>query len=263
MRKSDRLFQLTNLLRAHQPLTARELATRLCVSERTIYRYMDDLSLAGIPVYGEAGLGYRLSEGFEMAPLQLSAAELEALITGVNLVAVLTGKGMADPARSLLAKIEAALPAKDVQATRAPVVRVPDYRTAHPVYARWDRLHDAITAGHWLEIGYQDARASRTGRHLYPLGLFYWGGCWTLGAWCALRRAYRDFRVDRIDTLALCRQGESAPPGVTLADYLALRQSDAFAAADVDGKKAIGDWHKAVSSPSLCWFLQTIHNGEN
>jgi biotin operon repressor len=113
VRKSDRLFQLTNLLRAHQPLTARELATRLCVSERTIYRYIDDLSLAGIPVYGEAGLGYRLSEGFEMAPLQLSAAELEALITGVNLVAVLTGKGMADPARSLLAKIEAALPAKD------------------------------------------------------------------------------------------------------------------------------------------------------
>ena len=241
VRKSDRLFQLTNLLRAHQPLTARELSTRLCVSERTIYRYIDDLSLAGIPVYGEAGLGYRLSEGFEMAPLQLSATELEALITGVNLVAVLTGKGMADPARALLAKIEAALPAKEARAPRVPVVRVPDYSTAQPAYARWDRLHDAITAGHWREIGYQDAKASRTGRHLYPLGLFYWGGCWTLGAWCALRRAYRDFRVDRIDTLALCRQGESAPPGVTLADYLALRQSDAFAAEDVDGKKAIGD----------------------
>lgn len=120
VRKSDRLFQLTNLLRAHQPLTARDLATRLCVSERTIYRYIDDLSLAGIPVYGEAGLGYRLSEGFEMAPLQLSAAELEALITGVNLVAVLTGKGMADPARALLAKIEAALPAKEARAPRVP-----------------------------------------------------------------------------------------------------------------------------------------------
>ncbi len=129
VRKSDRLFQLTNLLRAHQPLTARELATRLCVSERTIYRYIDDLSLAGIPVYGEAGLGYRLSEGFEMAPLQLSATELEALITGVNLVAVLTGKGMADPARALLAKIEAALPAKEARAPRVPVVRVPDYST--------------------------------------------------------------------------------------------------------------------------------------
>ncbi|WP_242765105.1 helix-turn-helix transcriptional regulator [Aeromonas dhakensis] len=232
---------MTNLLRAHQPLTARELATHLCVSERTIYRYMDDLSLAGIPVYGEAGLGYRLSEGFEMAPLQLSAAELEALVTGVNLVAVLTGKGMADPARALLAKIEAALPAQGIQVDCDPVVRVPDYRTAHPVYARWDQLHEAITAGRWLEIGYQDAKACKTGRHIYPLGLFYWGGCWTLGAWCALRQAYRDFRVDRIDTLAQCRQGEGAPPGVTLADYLALRQSDEFTHARSGAETAIQD----------------------
>ena len=241
MRKSDRLFQLTNLLRAHQPLTARELATRLCVSERTIYRYMDDLSLAGIPVYGEAGLGYRLSEGFEMAPLQLSAAELEALITGVNLVAVLTGKGMADPARALLAKIEAALPAQGIQMDCNPVVRVPDYRTAHPVYARWDQLHEAIIAGRWLEIGYQDAKACKTGRYIYPLGLFYWGGCWTLGAWCALRQAYRDFRADRTDTLPHSPQAEGAPPGVTLADYLTLRQSDELTHARSGAETAIQD----------------------
>lgn len=62
MRKSDRLFQLTNILRVHQPITARELAVRLSVSERTIYKYMDDLSVAGVPVYGEAGVGCGLSK---------------------------------------------------------------------------------------------------------------------------------------------------------------------------------------------------------
>ena len=70
---------------------------------------------------------------------------------------------------------------------------------------------------------------------------FYWGGCWTLGAWCALRRAYRDFRVDRIDTLAPCRPGEGAPPGATLADYLALRQSDAYLPGGSGAEKVIQD----------------------
>jgi len=63
VQKSDRLFQLTNILRRHQPLTAKQLAEKLMVSERTIYRYVDDLSISGIPVYGEPGVGYRLTSG--------------------------------------------------------------------------------------------------------------------------------------------------------------------------------------------------------
>lgn len=57
MRKADRLFQLVNLIRTHQPITAERLAERIGVSVRTIYRYIDDLSISGIPVYGESGIG--------------------------------------------------------------------------------------------------------------------------------------------------------------------------------------------------------------
>lgn len=145
-----------------------------------------------------------------MAPLQLSATELEALITGVSpWVAVLTGKGMAvrpAPCSPLSG------PARQGgSGTSRPVVRVPDYSTAQPAYARWDRLHDAITAGHWLHIGYRDASASE-GRNAssFPSGSST-GADAGRSNWCALRRAYRDFRVDRIDTLAPCRQGEGAP----------------------------------------------------
>ncbi|MCS3459011.1 putative DNA-binding transcriptional regulator YafY [Aeromonas sp. BIGb0445] len=223
MRKSDRLFQLTNLLRAHQPLTASALAERLCVSERTIYRYMDDLSLAGIPVYGEVGVGYRLSEGFELPPLQLCAAELDALITGVNLVTVLTGKGLADPARALLAKIEAALPAGR-PASQPHSVRVPDHRRASDEYGRWDQLHGAIAAGDWLSIDYGAASGQQTRRRIYPLGLFYWGGRWTLGAWCSLRQGYRDFRIDRIHAQISVPHCDNPPPWVSLAHYLDERR---------------------------------------
>lgn len=226
MRKSDRLFQLTNLLRAHQPLTATALAERLGVSERTIYRYMDDLSLAGIPVYGEAGVGYRLSEGFELPPLQLCAAELEALITGVNLVTVLTGKGLADPALSLLAKIEAALPAGRPASLVARSVRVPDYRRASAEYGRWDQLHGAIAAGDWLTIDYGAASGQQTRRLVYPLGLFYWGGRWTLGAWCTLRQGYRDFRIDRIEAQAPVPDCDDPPAWVSLAHYLDERRAE-------------------------------------
>ena len=153
MRKSDRLFQLTNLLRAHQPVTAKELAEKLSVSERTIYRYMDDLSLSGVPVYGEAGIGYSLSEGFELPPLQLTQQELEALIVGVNMLSSWTGKELRNASHSLLSKIEASLPNPDklgVQRT----VRVPGEHLRAIDFKHWDQLHKAINSHEWIEISY-------------------------------------------------------------------------------------------------------------
>ena len=74
MRRADRLFQIVQLLRGKRAVTARRLAERLDVSVRTIYRDMQDLSLSGVPILGEAGSGYRLLPGFEHADPNRSTA---------------------------------------------------------------------------------------------------------------------------------------------------------------------------------------------
>ena len=221
MHKSDRLFQLTNILRAHQPITARELSEKLSVSERTIYRYIDNLSISGIPVYGEAGIGYRLSEGFNLPPLQLTQEELEALIVGVNMTASWTGPKLGKASNSLLNKIEAALPEGFVsQSGLQRQIRTPGEHLRAIDFTNWDELHEAIKIKQWLRISYQSLSNQKTTRIVFPLGLFYWGGKWTLGSWCNLRKEYRDFRVDCIERIEEVTAPNSLSRTVTLSDYL-------------------------------------------
>jgi predicted DNA-binding transcriptional regulator YafY len=227
LRKSDRLFQLTNILRRHQPLTAKQLAEKLMVSERTIYRYVDDLSFSGIPIYGEPGIGYRLSAGLELPPLQLSPGELEALIAGVSFTASLTGRAFSASAHSLLAKIEAALPNEsEGLSSKDRVVRVPAYHRESEVYSLWGQIHSAIGSGHWLNIDYKSLSDALTVRTVFPLDLFYWGGKWTLSGWCGLRSDYRGFRVDRITKLEHAEQKMVLLEHVSLSAYIELKSRE-------------------------------------
>ena len=114
MRKADRLFQLVSLARVHQPITAHDLR-HLGISVRSVYRYTDDLSLSEIPIYREAGVGYRLDHNFELPPLNLTAAELEPLFLGIEMVSKSTGETLPIAANSLLCKISASLPAHTLQ----------------------------------------------------------------------------------------------------------------------------------------------------
>jgi predicted DNA-binding transcriptional regulator YafY len=221
MSKSDRLFQLTNLLRAYQPVTAKQLAEKMMLSERTIYRYIDDLSVSGIPVYGEPGVGYRLTEGFELPPLHLTALELEALVLGVNLVTTRTGENLSQAAHSLLSKIEASLPLDhELQKENQSVALAPYSFYDEKIRKKWDLVHLAIKDKAQLQLYYLSLDNQESDRVIYPLGLFYWGGVWTLGAWCFLRKAYRNFRVDRIEDIAVSSEILPVPKHVSLSDYV-------------------------------------------
>jgi len=226
MSKSDRLFQLTNLLRAYQPVTAKQLAEKMMLSERTIYRYIDDLSVSGIPVYGEPGVGYRLTEGFELPPLHLTALELEALVLGVNLVTTRTGENLSQAAYSLLSKIEASLPlGHELQKENQSIALAPYSFYDEKMRKKWDLIHVAIKQKTPLQLDYLSLKNQESERVIYPLGLFYWGGVWTLGAWCFLRKAYRNFRVDRIEDISVSTETSVLPKHVSLTDYVQVQNS--------------------------------------
>ncbi|GAB3475053.1 helix-turn-helix transcriptional regulator [Marinomonas epiphytica] len=197
MRKADRLFRLTNLIRVKQPITADDIAHELGVSVRSVYRYIDDLSVSGIPIYGTKGVGYQLHESYELPPLNLTEKEIDALVLGIKMVSTWTGDSLSEGARSLANKIESVLPMQ-VRNEHFPVVYAPDLSIRESEREIWGQCYEAIKNKCVLEIRYRAPDGNLTDRKIFPLGLFYWGGKWTLACWCSLRKDYRDFRLDRI-----------------------------------------------------------------
>jgi predicted DNA-binding transcriptional regulator YafY len=222
MRRADRLFQIVQILRSGRLVTAAALAGRLEVSERTIYRDIADLQASGVPVDGEAGVGYLMRDGYDLPPLMFTRDEITALIIGARIVSAWGGARMALAAQDALDRIEAVLP--EEQRNRAKEVQVYAFDHQMPGIEKenLDRMNAAISARIVLKLRYQDVGGKMTRRSIEPLGLFYWGKVWTLVAWCRLRRDFRMFRIDRIVSLAETGDVFPREAGRTLQDFLAL-----------------------------------------
>src|SRR3954471_6986498 len=111
MRRADRLFQIVQLLRRRRTVTtAQQLARTLEISERTVYRDIRDLMLAGTPIDGEAGVGYRIRPGYDLPPLMFDREEIQALVLGVRIVRQVGDASLARASDSILAKVAAVLP---------------------------------------------------------------------------------------------------------------------------------------------------------
>ncbi len=199
MRRADRLFMIVEKLRAGRLTTARMLADDLEVSERTIYRDIAHLIGAGLPIEGEAGLGYMMRAGYDLPPLMFTEEEIVALTAGARMVSAFGGHSMARGADSALDKIAAVLP--DPVRQRADQVAI-HTRHATPIDAETrhaiDALETATQATRRVRLSYRDEAGAATDRIVRPLGLWFWGRVWTLVAWCELRTDFRMFRLDRI-----------------------------------------------------------------
>ncbi len=198
MRRADRLFQIVQHLRGGRLVTARMLADRLEVSERTIYRDIADLQSTGVPIDGEAGVGYLMREGFDLPPLMFTRDEIVALVAGARMVRAFGGAQMARAAEEALVKIGAVLPEPEKARIARTEIHMPDWVVSDEQRKLIDVLERAVEARDVLAVEYCDEAGKPSTRDVRPLGLWFWGKVWTLVAWCELRNDFRAFRIDRM-----------------------------------------------------------------
>jgi predicted DNA-binding transcriptional regulator YafY len=217
MRRADRLFRIVQFLRARRLSTAGWLAAQLEVSTRTIYRDIADLSRSGIPVEGEAGVGYALRHKLDLPPLMFDRRELAAVELGLRFVATQADRALSAAAVSAMAKVRAALPSGSAPARAPSALYVP--RKGAGAIAGLGRVFEAIEGTRKLRMRYADAGGSRTHRTVWPLAAFFWGTGWTVLAWCELRDDFRSFRLERIGKLEVLPERYPDIPGKRLSDY--------------------------------------------
>ena len=226
MRRADRLFQLIQLLRRRNVATAAWLARELEVSERTVYRDVRDLMLSGVPIEGEAGVGYVLRRGFDLPPLMFSEAEIEAMVLGARVVTSWGDAGLAKAAAEALARVEAVLPERLKSRLEGTPLYAPGFHVPAAVVERLAALRRAIDQRRLVHLAYTAAEGAATDRSVRPLGLFFWGYGWSLAAWCELRTDFRSFRLDRIRELRTLPDRFADEPGRTLQDYFSRMDHD-------------------------------------
>jgi predicted DNA-binding transcriptional regulator YafY len=227
VRRADRLFRLVQRLRRRggEVTTAAQLAESLEVSERTVYRDVRDLILSGVPIRGEAGVGYALGKEFDLPPLMFDEDEIEALVLGSRIVSSWADAALAGAAQSVLSKVEAVLPERLRGRIAATATFALNFRGRRQGTGQLSLLRTAIRTRRKVALGYRDGKQAESRRHVRPLGLFYWSNAWSLGAWCELRQDFRNFRLDRIAAIELTEEAFAPEPGRTLEDFFAAMRA--------------------------------------
>jgi predicted DNA-binding transcriptional regulator YafY len=214
--RTDRLYALVEELRAVSPRlrSARWLADRLTVGERTIRRDVDALQQTGVPIYAEAGRygGYALDKNHTLPPINFTPREAIGMAMALH---ALAGTPFLEAARSTLGKLVAVMPKREVEKVREIAARVhllsaepspgPACRRQVLAVAEQALLQRAV-----LQIVYVDQHGVSSQRVVEPLGLLGASHTWYLIGWCRLRSGIREFRLDRIRTAT--STAEIAPP---------------------------------------------------
>ena len=204
MNRLDRLTTILIQLQSKKIVKAQDIADRFDISLRTVYRDIRSLEEAGIPIIGEAGVGYSIMDGYRIPPVMFSEQEATAMLTAEKLVTKMTDKTTTEQYKNAMYKIRAVLRGKEKGMLEdiEDVIQVYHRKqeSDHPGYMF--EILKSISDRKAINIEYFASYTEElTKRQLEPVGLYYISNNWHMVAWCRLRNDYRDFRLDRIQKL--------------------------------------------------------------
>jgi predicted DNA-binding transcriptional regulator YafY len=206
MNKINRITAILIQLQSKRIVTAKSIAKRFQVSLRTVYRDIKILQEAGVPIGSENGVGYFIVEGYKLPPVMFTEEEANALITAEKLVYQKKEKSLIDNYTNALIKIKSVL--KNTQKDKIELLesRIGAEKKIQPT-VKTDylaKIQRAITDSLFLNISYLSLyKKETTSRKIKPLAIYFTEKDWILIAYCTLRNALREFRLDKIQSLQL------------------------------------------------------------
>lgn len=207
MNRIDRITAILIQLQSRRVVKAQDIAERFNISLRTVYRDVRTLEEAGIPVVGEAGVGYSIMDGYRLPPVQFTKEEAGAFLTAEKLVEKLTDASTRQSYSSALFKIKSVLRSgekdylENIDA-HIQVVENPCLPKSDNISASIQPILQSISEKKVLCIEYfANHSQEKTKRNIEAVGIFYLGSNWHLIAFCHMRNDYRDFRTDRISKI--------------------------------------------------------------
>jgi predicted DNA-binding transcriptional regulator YafY len=227
MNRTDRLVAMVMHLQGRRLVRAEDMAAHFEVSVRTIYRDIAALGEAGVPIAGEAGVGYSLVRSYHLPPVMLTEDEAAALFVGGEMVRQFTDASLSAPMNAALDKLRAVLP-RDRQehverlARQTVVMGRAGNVSTDPAAQPWLlAVQRGVAQRRVLRLQYRGAgRTEETHREVEPLGVVFYGGAWYLVAWCRLRCDFRHFRTDRVQQLEMLSETFPSRQDFSLAKHL-------------------------------------------
>ncbi|CAL2087916.1 YafY family protein [Tenacibaculum sp. 190524A02b] len=224
MNRVDRLMSILLTLQSKKFVPAKTLASKYKLSERTIYRDLKALNEIGVPIYLEPNKGYSLMHGYFLPPLSFTIEEANSLVLLQSLASKFADQSVYKKSESALEKIKALLKNEDWKKNKdissKIEVYIPENNENHTDHLL--KIQTGISTKNILSITYTDNQDNETQREVEPIGLIFYTNQWHLIAWCCLRKAYRDFKVSKINHLILTSEEYTKEHSFTIQDYMKI-----------------------------------------